>query len=158
MQLPPTILSLGKHEKKKKQEKQSENQRKNGSESEGVSTKLSEPDKSKASSTDNGQEDVTDSSSETGSDSESESGSIHEEEVIVEEATVRAADAPENLSESPKKKRSSKRSGLRPPRTLETTLFDRLERMYGPRIKRLLNVQYRYAPIASHSFLLCSPP
>ncbi|KAF8556616.1 P-loop containing nucleoside triphosphate hydrolase protein [Imleria badia] len=40
-------------------------------------------------------------------------------------------------------KKSSKRSGLRPPRTLETTLFDRLERMYGPGIKRLLNVQYR---------------
>ena len=32
---------------------------------------------------------------------------------------------------------------LRPPRTLETTLFDRLERMYGPSIKRMLNVQYR---------------
>jgi hypothetical protein len=32
---------------------------------------------------------------------------------------------------------------LRPPRTLETTLFDRLEKMYGPSIKRMLNVQYR---------------
>ncbi|KAG7529812.1 hypothetical protein FFLO_05399 [Filobasidium floriforme] len=32
---------------------------------------------------------------------------------------------------------------LRPPRTLETTLFDRLERIYGPGIKRLLAVQYR---------------
>ena len=32
---------------------------------------------------------------------------------------------------------------LEPPRTLETTLFDRLEKMYGPGIKRLLNVQYR---------------
>lgn len=36
-----------------------------------------------------------------------------------------------------------KRPILRPPRTLETTLFDRLEKMYGPGIKRLLNVQYR---------------
>ena len=34
---------------------------------------------------------------------------------------------------------------LTPPRSLETTLFDRLEKMYGPGIKRLLNVQYRYA-------------
>jgi DNA polymerase alpha-associated DNA helicase A len=33
--------------------------------------------------------------------------------------------------------------GLQPPRTLETTLFDRLERMYGPSIKRMLTVQYR---------------
>ena len=45
----------------------------------------------------------------------------------------------------PKKaqKKAKKRTGLRPPRTLETTLFDRLERMYGPDIKRLLNIQYR---------------
>jgi DNA polymerase alpha-associated DNA helicase A len=32
---------------------------------------------------------------------------------------------------------------LRPPRTLETTLFDRLERLYGAGIKRVLKVQYR---------------
>lgn len=32
---------------------------------------------------------------------------------------------------------------LTPPRTLETTLFDRLEGMYGASIKRMLEVQYR---------------
>ncbi|KAJ7628342.1 P-loop containing nucleoside triphosphate hydrolase protein [Roridomyces roridus] len=32
---------------------------------------------------------------------------------------------------------------LQPPRTLETTLFDRLEKMYGSSIKRMLQVQYR---------------
>ena len=32
---------------------------------------------------------------------------------------------------------------LRPPRTLETTLFERLEKLYGPGIKRVLTVQYR---------------
>ena len=32
---------------------------------------------------------------------------------------------------------------LTPPRTLETTLFDRLEDMYGASIKRMLEVQYR---------------
>ncbi|KIY47591.1 P-loop containing nucleoside triphosphate hydrolase protein [Fistulina hepatica ATCC 64428] len=32
---------------------------------------------------------------------------------------------------------------LRPPRSLETTLFDRLERMYGPSIKCMLQIQYR---------------
>ncbi|KAF8062300.1 P-loop containing nucleoside triphosphate hydrolase protein [Lyophyllum atratum] len=32
---------------------------------------------------------------------------------------------------------------LEPPRTLETTLFDRLEKMYGSSIKRMLNIQYR---------------
>ncbi|KAI6126687.1 P-loop containing nucleoside triphosphate hydrolase protein [Pisolithus sp. B1] len=36
-----------------------------------------------------------------------------------------------------------RRPVLRPPRTLETTLFDRLEKMHGPGIKRLLNIQYR---------------
>lgn len=32
---------------------------------------------------------------------------------------------------------------LRPPRTLETTLFDRLEKLYGEGIKRVLKIQYR---------------
>lgn len=32
---------------------------------------------------------------------------------------------------------------LVPPRTLETTLFDRLENMYGNDIKRMLDTQYR---------------
>lgn len=34
-------------------------------------------------------------------------------------------------------------SVLRPPKTLETTLFDRLEKMYGSAIKRMLEIQYR---------------
>ncbi|KAI9460661.1 AAA domain-containing protein [Boletus coccyginus] len=142
MQLPPTILSLDKHENKKKQAKPSENQRENSTESKEASMKYSRPDRSKPSSTDNGQEDVTDpnSSSETGSDLESKS--IHGDVVIAEEVTVPVGDIPENLSQA-SKKWPSKYSGLRPPRTLETTLFDRLERMYGPSIKRLLNVQYR---------------
>lgn len=33
---------------------------------------------------------------------------------------------------------------LVPPRTLETTLFDRLEKMYGASIKQMLKIQYRY--------------
>lgn len=35
------------------------------------------------------------------------------------------------------------RTRLKPPRTLETTLFDRLEKLYGEGIKRVLRVQYR---------------
>lgn len=38
---------------------------------------------------------------------------------------------------------------LIPPRTLETTLFDRIEDMYGTGIKRMLTVQYR--------FVTCTP-
>ncbi|KAI5889355.1 P-loop containing nucleoside triphosphate hydrolase protein [Schizophyllum commune H4-8] len=41
------------------------------------------------------------------------------------------------------KKQRTRTPILRPPRTLETTLFDRLERMHGPSIKRMLKVQYR---------------
>jgi DNA polymerase alpha-associated DNA helicase A len=33
--------------------------------------------------------------------------------------------------------------GLKPPRTLELTMFERLEKMYGPKIKCMLTVQYR---------------
>lgn len=39
---------------------------------------------------------------------------------------------------------SQRGSRLVPPSTLETTLFDRLEAMYGASIKRMLEVQYRY--------------
>lgn len=35
------------------------------------------------------------------------------------------------------------RPKLKPPRTLEITLFDRLESMFGGGIKRVLNTQYR---------------
>lgn len=44
---------------------------------------------------------------------------------------------------------TTKKSALVPPRTLETTLFDRLEQMYGSRIKRMLEIQYRlvYIPL-----------
>ncbi|KAJ7600920.1 AAA domain-containing protein [Mycena floridula] len=47
------------------------------------------------------------------------------------------------MDEAPSVKPKQKIPVLRPPRTLETTLFDRLERMYGPKIKRMLQVQYR---------------
>ncbi|WVF71157.1 hypothetical protein IAT40_005955 [Kwoniella sp. CBS 6097] len=35
------------------------------------------------------------------------------------------------------------KGGLQPPRTLETTLFERLESLYGDSIKRVLQLQYR---------------
>ena len=39
---------------------------------------------------------------------------------------------------------SSLRCRLTPPATLELTMFERLETMYGPGIKCMLTVQYRY--------------
>ena len=56
-------------------------------------------------------------------------------------------DAPATPAEPAPKAQPKQRNRtpiLRPPRTLETTLFDRLEKMHGPGIKRMLKVQYRY--------------
>jgi DNA polymerase alpha-associated DNA helicase A len=59
-------------------------------------------------------------------------------------------------SDPPKSTKDTKRAkrtglALRQPRTLETTLFDRLEKMHGSHIKRMLTVQYRcvlsYTPL-----------
>ena len=147
MQLPPTILSLDKHGKKNKQAKPSEKQRKNDAESKGTSTEPPTPDKAVAHLSDSTEDNMTDSNPEIGTDSESEP--VIEDIVIAEETVAPAVD--EQKPSEPAKKKTLKRSGLRPPRTLETTLFDRLERMYGPGIKRLLNVQYRYAPADSHA-------
>lgn len=62
-----------------------------------------------------------------------------------------AADPEEPLGSTPRNPRKAgSKAVLRPPRTLETTLFERLEKMYGPGIKRMLTVQYRmHAHIAS---------
>jgi DNA polymerase alpha-associated DNA helicase A len=43
------------------------------------------------------------------------------------------------------------RTRLTPPRTLETTLFDRLEKLYGDGIKRVLKIQYRYVSFLRYS-------
>ncbi|KAI1795876.1 P-loop containing nucleoside triphosphate hydrolase protein [Ganoderma leucocontextum] len=61
------------------------------------------------------------------------------------------ADSEERLKSKPRNPRKTGSNAvLRPPHTLETTLFERLEKMYGPGIKRMLTVQYRmHAHIAS---------
>ena len=67
-----------------------------------------------------------------------------EKEVVVdlgEDNVDEVGDVVDALGRSTIDKR---RTELRLPRTLETTLFDRLERIYGPGIKRLLSVQYRW--------------
>ncbi|CAK9781174.1 putative DNA helicase [Cutaneotrichosporon oleaginosum] len=66
-----------------------------------------------------------------------------EEDGPVSEAD--SSDGDEQVVEASKKLAgiSVKAKSLRPPHTLETTLFDRLERLYGPGVKRVLKVQYR---------------
>jgi DNA polymerase alpha-associated DNA helicase A len=142
MQLPPTILSLNSHKKKKE-----------GS----VSTKAigkktttpkakSDP-KTKSAAPDPlpiqvPQEDhKADSSDE--SDEEGDTVMKDDDDIF---PLLDGAGAGTSVSGGKKLStvKSLDRGALKPPRTLETTLFDRLEKMYGPGIKRLLNVQYRY--------------
>lgn len=70
------------------------------------------------------------------SDNPSDTNSDDEDE----ESSPLADKAKDDMREDNIKTRRTK---LSPPRTLEMTLFDRLEKMYGAGIKRLLAVQYR---------------
>jgi len=73
---------------------------------------------------------------EPGSDSDSSTSSVEGDD-IPSHAAPKAA-VPAN------KKPKALTGSLQIPKSLEVTLFDRLERMYGPDIKRMLTVQYRY--------------
>ncbi|KAI6096068.1 AAA domain-containing protein [Pisolithus croceorrhizus] len=136
MQLPPTILSLDKRRKNGRVKNPAgkgapEIKQKTGK----GSAKATERPHSQATQAEVSQE------PEFSSSSGSDSGSVEGDEVIAEEDIASATDEAETKPERPGK--HERRPVLRPPRTLETTLFDRLEKMHGPGIKRLLNVQYR---------------
>jgi DNA polymerase alpha-associated DNA helicase A len=127
MQLPPTVLSNNKRDKKKKDESKPV-----GVPSKPDQDKITPPKEEESS-----QSHVTASSQDTDQSGSESTDSEDDQD-----------DTPETKVVSPQQKKSS--IALRPPRTLETTLFERLEKMYGPRIKCMLDVQYRYAfPIPS---------
>lgn len=134
MQLPPTILSIDKHKKNAsgtatpKKNASTVNDQKKSRESTASKPQLPEEDEGTSL-----------------SDTDSEAGSVKGDEIMAQDTTVEVSEGsqPNPKPETKTRKEAKKRTGLRPPRTLETTLFDRLERMYGPDIKRLLNVQYR---------------
>lgn len=134
MQLPPTILSVDKREKRLKSPK-------------GTTSSSSKEAKDKAT---NFQEPKTEAMKlpvdHTADDSSTsdESDSPSEDDALLDEGAEETPSAAPGKPEESKKKRPQKPRGLRPPRSLETTLFDRLEKMYGPGIKRMLTVQYRY--------------
>ncbi|KAJ3536793.1 hypothetical protein NM688_g6788 [Phlebia brevispora] len=136
-QLPPTILSADKHEKKSSSSvKQPKPAQKAKKEAKGMTKK------EEAKPAEEPSEDVD----AVGSDS-SESSSDEDEEEEEVEAPKKSAKPPSKPNSKTKKQVTRT---LRPPRSLETTLFDRMERLYGPDIKRMLNVQYRmHAQIAS---------
>ncbi|KAI9064437.1 P-loop containing nucleoside triphosphate hydrolase protein [Trametes sanguinea] len=136
MQLPPTIISIDKKDKKKDKGSSASDKGKPKASSSGKGPKGASSKPAPA---------ATDSA-DTPPDAEG-SESTEEEEGDPEIA----ADPEESLKAAPRDPRKpGSQAILRPPRTLETTLFERLEKMYGPGIKRMLTVQYRmHAQIAA---------
>ena len=70
-------------------------------------------------------------------------------EVLDSESSSSEGDLPDGVAEKSIPSQSLVPK-LVPPRTLQTTLFDRLEKMYGSRIKKMLEIQYRYVPKRVH--------
>lgn len=128
MQLPPTIISMDKKAKKEKVKStpsQASSTKKAGA-GKSAQSKASEKPPAKEES----DEESNDEEQSESSDNEDKSG-----------LTV---DPDKPLKYPPKDPRTAgTKPVLRPPRSLETTLFERLEKMYGPGIKRMLTVQYR---------------
>ncbi|GJE86304.1 P-loop containing nucleoside triphosphate hydrolase [Phanerochaete sordida] len=140
MQLPPTILSTdapgksGKSKDAKGDAKASSDKK---------TTKSPTPAKAEQEAKQDVESDAT-----LPPDTDIASDSSADEEELSESQETKTVSAP-SKAPATKVKRPQKPRSLRPPRSLETTMFDRLEKMYGPGIKRMLNVQYRmHAKIA----------
>ncbi|KZT22299.1 P-loop containing nucleoside triphosphate hydrolase protein [Neolentinus lepideus HHB14362 ss-1] len=135
MQLPPTILSVGgkKSKNRAKDAKKPGNGKANAPKPSEKSAKEKKTSQTK---------DVIEPPQPVADDGEqsSESSQSEDPDSDAEDGNEKQdMPAPKTVTKS--KIKSLK--GLRPPRSLETTLFDRLEKMYGPGIKRMLDVQYR---------------
>ena len=152
-QLPPTVLSVPKKQKVKAKAKP-----------QGVATRSHEKSSpAQDTSLTKGIEELGLSGSESDTDADP-SDSQAEDPVFTETADVDDTEPPEDEDQKDRKLEKGKKVGesklvpLKPPRSLETTLFDRLLAMHGPRVKRMLNVQYRYVTIVSHftpKFIAC---
>lgn len=137
MQLPPTILSVDKPVKQGDSTKTS---------SKPHNVKLARNNPSSArptpsveKSAEDGEEPgLPDSDTDMNSDTDAD-----QEELSENNMDVATPSQPVMIT----KKRPKGQRSLQPPHSLETTLFDRLEKLYGPDIKRMLNVQYRYVVI-----------
>lgn len=124
MQLPPTILSVDQPKKVPKNDTRAKKPN-------NKSTKASLPEIQP----DDTIEEPPASDTEVSSDADAD-----DEELSTKEEQK----APAVTQKGGAKRRVRGPRSLLPPRTLETTMFDRLEKMYGPDIKRMLNVQYRF--------------
>ncbi|KIJ28163.1 hypothetical protein M422DRAFT_61944 [Sphaerobolus stellatus SS14] len=131
MQLGPTIISEGnkRHEKSKVGAKEG--------------AKISAPKPKSAPSPPKPSTDIPNPStadSDVDSDSDASSSGYSTDPDIQDEGDSELPKVSESTSKSTAK---PTRSLLRPPKSLNTTLFDRLETMYGRKVKRMLDVQYR---------------
>lgn len=144
MQLPPTILSNDKVDKKKKDKVRSGvTQSSPNKNDKAEKTTQNEPDsKSKfAEPSADLAEIATESLVLSDTDSENSSDG---DQVMGEDRPGKITPSNESpYTRITDTKTQTKWTELRPPRTLETTLFDRLEKMYGTGIKRMLKIQYR---------------
>lgn len=131
MQLPPTVLSMDRNrDKKKMPSEQSKKQPPSGN-------KKSTRQSTKA---------ANDLKQPTSTNTFKGSREEHENDTQSTDADSGVDVAEEGQSASSSDNNRTKKirdSVLRPPKTLETTLFDRLEKMYGSAIKRMLEIQYR---------------
>ena len=145
MQLPPTIISIDKNRKEKSKGKVSPDSKATTAKKSSTST-TKPTGKPTSEVVAKGEDDDEASASEGQSSSSDDEGD-----------PALTADPDEPLKSAPKDPRKAgSRPVLRPPRTLETTLFERLENMYGPGIKRMLTVQYRL--VHAHEHWLRGPP
>ncbi|KAF5352066.1 hypothetical protein D9758_009403 [Tetrapyrgos nigripes] len=146
MQLPPTILSLDKDKNKKgSKDKGAGSKGKKDSKTKKPAAEKAKPGEKKGATVNkdlpNDKDGTPPPDSEDDEDSGSESDSA---EADAQESPNASTSKPESKSASNKKTATvTYPRPLRPPHTLETTLFDRLEKMYGSSIKRMLEVQYR---------------
>ncbi|TFK91033.1 P-loop containing nucleoside triphosphate hydrolase protein [Polyporus arcularius HHB13444] len=138
MQLPPTIISMNKDKKGKAvgDTKATSSKKPQVVKSAAAAKSAEKPPAAADKGEDN----------DVGSADEEQSGSSDDEG-----DPALTADPEELLKSTPKDPRKAgSKPVLRPPHSLETTLFERLEKMYGPGIKRMLTVQYRmHAQIAA---------
>ena len=143
MQLPPTILSLNNHKEKKKDSVATK-----ASGKKTAAPRAKSGPKGKSAAPEPAPVQISqDEDHEGNSPDESDEGgdtTMKDDDDLPPALDNANAETPDSGGTDPPVAKELRRGALEPPRTLETTLFDRLEKMYGPGIKRLLNVQYRY--------------
>lgn len=127
LQLPPTIISSGRRSEKSPGKPRSPN----------TALKTTAPKSKNITSTK--PSDKAAKPEVAGPNLKDSDRSVDEEDVH----STASSDEDEGPSNSVQPVRSRKSPRLMPPKSLEVTLFQRLERMYGPSIKRMLTIQYR---------------